>query len=145
LEAFDDWTMPAAWSFVISFSTPQILFKAGKRKWKKFLHIHKLGRPTTYQRRLKIFARAHQFAGSDAAVRAKSRLAVARAKQLQLLEVQLAEYRQESAACLPSIPMQSCSGHCPAPATKSRRVCGLRSAMIAPCFLTRRPCELKVL
>jgi transposase len=95
LEAFDDWTMPAAWSFVVSFSTPQILVKAGKRKWEKFLHVHKLGWPTTYQRRLDVFAGAHQFAGSEPAIRAKSQLAVARAKQLQLLEAQLAEYRQE--------------------------------------------------
>ncbi len=78
-----------------AFPTPEALVKAGKRKWEKFLHVHKLGRPTTYQRRLEIFARAHQFAGSDAAIRAKSRLAVARAKQLQLLETQIAEYRQE--------------------------------------------------
>jgi transposase len=32
LEAFDDWTMPAAWSFVVSFPTPEVLVKAGKRK-----------------------------------------------------------------------------------------------------------------
>src|ERR1019366_2469662 len=63
LEAFDDWTMPAAWSFVVSFPTPQVLVKAGKRKREKFLHVHKLARPATYQRRLEIFTRAHKFAG----------------------------------------------------------------------------------
>ena len=95
LEAFDDWTMPAAWAFILAFPTPEVLAKAGKRKWEKFLHVHKLARPATYQRRLEIFARAHEFAGSAAAIRAKSKLAVARSRQLQLLETQIAEYRQE--------------------------------------------------
>jgi hypothetical protein len=71
------------------------LVKAGKRKWEKFLHVHKLGRPETYQRRLEIFARADRFAGSPPAIHAKSRLAVTRAKQLQLLQTQINEYRQE--------------------------------------------------
>jgi transposase len=95
LEAFDDWTMLAAWAFVIAFPTPEVLAKAGKRKWEKFLHVHKLARPATYQRRLEIFARAQQFAGSEAAIRAKSKLALARARQLQLLETEIAEYRRE--------------------------------------------------
>jgi transposase len=95
LEAFDDWTLPATWAFVIAFPSSELLIKAGKRKWEKFLHVHKLGRPATYQRRLEIFARADQFAGLPPTVRAKSKLTVARAKQLQLLENQIAEYRQE--------------------------------------------------
>ena len=95
LEAFDDWTMPAAWAFVLAFPTPEALVKGGKRKWEKFLHVHKLGRPETYQRRLEIFARADRFAGSPPAIHAKSRLAVTRAKQLQLLQTQINEYRQE--------------------------------------------------
>lgn len=95
LEAFDDWTMPAAWAFVVAFPTPDALMKAGKRKWEKFLHLHKLARPETYQRRLEIFSRATDFAGSTPAINAKSRLAVARARQLQLLDKQLEEYRHE--------------------------------------------------
>jgi len=95
LEAFDDWTMPAAWAFIVAFPTPEALVKDGKRKWEKFLHVHKLGRPETYQRRLEIFARADRFAGSPPAIHAKSRLAVTRAKQLQLLQTQINEYRQE--------------------------------------------------
>jgi transposase len=95
LEAFDDWTMPAAWAFVVAFPTPDALLKAGKRKWERFLHLHKLARPETYQRRLEIFSRATDFAGSTPAINAKSRLAVARARQLQLLEKQLNEYRAE--------------------------------------------------
>jgi transposase len=95
LEAFDDWTLLSAWAFVLAFPTPEALVKAGKRKWEKFLHVHKLARPETYQRRLEIFSRADQFAGSLPATHAKSRMAVARAKQLQLLETQIHEYRQE--------------------------------------------------
>jgi transposase len=95
LEAFDDWTMPAAWAFVVAFPTPDTLIKGGKRKWEKFLHVHKLARPETYQRRLEIFSRATRFAGSTPAINAKSRLAMARARQLQLLEKQLDEYRHE--------------------------------------------------
>jgi len=95
LEAFDDWTMPAAWAFVVAFPTPEALLKAGQRKWEKFLHLHKLARPETYQRRLEIFARATSFAGSASAINARSRLAVARARQLELLEKQLDDYRRE--------------------------------------------------
>lgn len=95
LEAFEDWTMPATWAFVVAFPTPDALIKGGKRKWEKFLHLHKLARPETYQRRLEIFSRATGFAGSTPAINAKSRLAVTRARQLQLLEKQLDEYRHE--------------------------------------------------
>ena len=95
LEAFDDWTKPSAWAFVVAFPTPQALVQAGRRKWEKFLHVHKLARPATYKRRLEIFARAAQFQGSAPIVNAKSRLAVARARQLQLLQTQIEEYRDE--------------------------------------------------
>src|ERR1043165_7077134 len=44
LEAFDDWTVSAAWAFIIAFPTPAALLKAGRRKWEKFLHVHNLGR-----------------------------------------------------------------------------------------------------
>src|SRR2546430_10641792 len=93
LEAFDDWTCPFAWAFVIAFPTPAALAKAGRRKWEKFLHLHKLSYPATYQRRLEIFARAAELAGPEPLANAKSRLAVTRAKQLQLLEKQLDDYR----------------------------------------------------
>jgi len=95
LEAFDDWTKPAAWAFVEAFSTPEILTKAGKRKWEKFLHSHKLARPETYQKRIEIFARAGEFVSGQALTRAKSRLAVARARVLRTLENQIDAYRAE--------------------------------------------------
>jgi len=94
LEAFEDWTVPGAWAFVETFPTPAILVKAGKRRWEKFLHVHKLYRPETYPRRLEIFARADQFAGTPAVTRAKSRLALTLVAQLRVLQKQLDQYRQ---------------------------------------------------
>ena len=94
LEAFDDWTKPFTWAFVMAFPTPERLVGAGKRKWEKFLHTHKLYRSDTAQKRLACFARAAEFRGSDPVTNAKGRLAVATVRQLQVLQTQLDEYRQ---------------------------------------------------
>jgi len=94
LKAFDDWTMPSVWAFVIAFPTPEALKKAGKRKWENFLHSHRLWRSNTAPERLAWFAKATEFHASDAVTRAKSRLALTRAKQLQTLETQLELYRK---------------------------------------------------
>lgn len=94
LEAFDDWTQPATWALIVQFPTPAELAQAGKRKWEKFLHVHKLWRPETAQKRLELFARAADWKRSEPVTRAKSRLAVSLAKTLQTLERQLEEYRQ---------------------------------------------------
>ena len=95
LEAFDDWTMPAAWAFAESFPTPQDLVKAGKRRWEKFLHTHRLYRPETYAKRLEIFERAAEFAVREEITRAKSRLVLARARMLCTLQSQIEAYRSE--------------------------------------------------
>lgn len=95
LEAFDDWTHAFTWDFVIEFPTPQALVKAGKRRWEKFMHTHKLWRPETTEKRLKIFAQANQFKASDAIVCAKSQLALSLAKLLRTLQQQLDLYRQQ--------------------------------------------------
>ena len=95
LAAFDDWTVTSAWSFVQQFSTPELLQKAGRRKWEKFLHAHRLYRPELNEKRLQIFERAQAFCGSPAVTRSKSRLALALIKLLQTLESQLQAYRQE--------------------------------------------------
>jgi transposase len=95
LQAFDDWTAPCAWEFVLAFPTPQQLQAAGKRKQEKFLHAHKLYRPQTAPARLECFAKAMQFINPNpAVVKAKSLLAVTVAKQLRTLEGQLGEYRR---------------------------------------------------
>jgi len=94
LEAFDDWTAPYTWAFVLAFPTPAELVSGGKRKWEKFLHTHKLWRPQTSAARMEIFARATAFGGSAAITAAKSLLAQSLCRLLQTLEQQLAAYRQ---------------------------------------------------
>jgi len=93
LEAFEDWTLPSAWAFVEAFPTPDALLKAGKRKWEKFLHTHKLYRPDTYEKRLSLFVQAQTFCGSAPTTQAKSMLAVAVAAQLRVLESHLDKFR----------------------------------------------------
>lgn len=93
LDAFDKWTLPSTWAFILQFPSPNALHSAGKRKWEKFLHVHKLGRPETYQKRMDIFSKAHLFKASAPTTAAKSMLAVTLAKMLTALEVQLDEYR----------------------------------------------------
>lgn len=95
LEAFDDWTMPGAWEFVAAFPTPAALQAAGKRKWEKFLHAHKLARPQTYEKRMKIFAESGEFTSGEALTRSKSRLALARIQMLRVLQSQIDAYRAE--------------------------------------------------
>jgi transposase len=93
LQAFDDWTAPSAWAFIEAFPTPATLAAAGKRKWEKFLHTHKLYRPQTYPKRLRLFAQAKDFCGSSATTNAKSMLAVAIAGQLRVLQRHLDKFR----------------------------------------------------
>ena len=98
LEAFDEWAEPHPWKFIIAFPTPAALVAAGRRKWEKFLHAHKLWRPTTAERRLEIFARATALSGSAPAVAAKSLLAVSLAKILVTLQAQIEGYRERISA-----------------------------------------------
>ncbi len=93
LEAFDDWVCPNAWAFIERFPTPEQLVQAGKRRWEKFLHTHRFARPEHYARRLEIFARAQEFCGPVAVMRAKSRLAQALVDQLKLVDKQIKQYR----------------------------------------------------
>lgn len=95
LEAFDDWTFPSCWDFLIAFPTPETLEAAGPRKWKSWMSSHNFNFPATNKRRFVVFARAAQFQGSPATVAAKSLLAVSLAKLLLTLETQLREYRRQ--------------------------------------------------
>jgi transposase len=111
LDAFDDWTAEGPWRFVIAFPDPAALAAAGRRKWEKFLHAHKLYRPQTADARLAAFAGASAFAGPNPAVaRAKALLAVTLAGQLCLLESQLAAYRDRVAALFRDHPDHDCFG-----------------------------------
>jgi transposase len=114
LDAFDDWTVESSWRFVIAFPAPETLVKAGKRKWEKFLHAHKLYRPQTAQQRLTRFADAMKFASPNPAVtRAKTLLAVTIAKQLCLLQSQLEEYRGRIVGLFHDHPDHDCFGSLP--------------------------------
>lgn len=94
LAAFEDWSAAGAWEFVVAFPTPHHLASAGKRKWQKFLHAHKLYRPQTADKRLELFNLAAQWTVPNPAVTAaKSLLAVTLAKQLRTLQDQLDQYR----------------------------------------------------
>ena len=113
LEAFEDWTAISAWAFVEAFPTPAALVKAGKRRWEKFLHAHKLGRPQTYAKRLEIFARADRFCGPPAVTQAKSRLARVLVKQLRSLDKGIQEYRQAIEALFAQHPDRDIFGSMP--------------------------------
>lgn len=119
LEAFDNWTLEAAWQFVIQFPDPHRLLSAGKRKWEKFLHTHKLYRPETAARRLELFARAKVFINpSQAVTNAKSLLAVTLARQLCILQTQLDEYRKRINQMFNNHPDHDCFGSLPGAGAK---------------------------
>jgi len=113
LQAFDDWTRPFTWEFVLAFPTPQVLAGAGKRRWEKFLHTHKLWRPETAEKRLRLFAQADQFKASEPVVRAKSQLAVSLCKLLCTLEQQLKLYRKQIEALFREHPDHDLFGSLP--------------------------------
>ena len=118
LAAFADWTQPFAWAFVAAFPTPQALAVAGRRRWQKFLHVHKLWRPGSVDQRLEVFGRATQFAGGEAVTAAKSLLALSLVKLLQALERQLAEYRARIEALFAQHPDHDLFGSLPGAGTK---------------------------
>jgi transposase len=119
LEAFGDWTQLSAWEFVLQFPTPQDLLRAGKRKWEKFLHAHKLYRPQTSPKRLELFARAGEFVNpSQAVTNAKSLLAITLCRQLRTLQTQLDEYRNRIAKLFNDHPDHDCFGSLPGAGAK---------------------------
>ena len=118
VEAFEDWTAPCSWAFVLAFPTPKALAAAGKRKWEKFLHTHKLWRPQTSSQRMEIFARATAFSGGEAITAAKSLLAQSLARLLQTLEQQLANYRARIQALFDQHPDHDLFGSLPGAGAK---------------------------
>ncbi len=113
LEAFDDWTSPGPWAFVEAFPSAQALITAGKRKWDKFLHSHKLYRSQTYEGRIAAFEKAGEWKASAPLVAAKSLYAVARCQQLRVLQKQLDAYRERIAALFASHPDSGLFGSLP--------------------------------
>ncbi len=104
LEAFDDWTAPSSWAFLKRFSTPRKLARAGRRRWQKFLHTQRLARPSTYARRMEIFARVLDWAAPQAVVQSKSLLAVGLAQRLQGLQGLINQYRKQINLCFDQHP-----------------------------------------
>jgi transposase len=119
MEAFEDFTVPSAWAFVLSFPTPAELVAAGRRKWQKFFHTHQLYLPASAEKRMEIFARAQGFASSSKAViQAKSLLAVSLARQLRTLHEQLKEYRKQIEKLFASHPDHDLFGSLPGAGAK---------------------------
>src|SRR5438094_287266 len=104
--------------FVLYPTTPKALAAAGKRKWEKFLHTHKLWRPQTSSQRMEIFARATAFSGGEAITAAKSLLAQSLARLLQTLEQQLANYRARIQALFDQHPDHDLFGSLPGAGAK---------------------------
>ena len=71
LEAFEDWTLPAAWAFVEVFPMPAALAGAGKRNG-KVPPGAQVGRPQTYAKGLEIFARGSELAAGEALTAARA-------------------------------------------------------------------------
>jgi transposase len=114
LEAFPDWVKPSSWDFVLHFPTPQALQAAGRRKWEKFLHVHRLWRTEeSVQHRLEVFSRATGLCGQPATIAAKSLLAVTLARLLKLLQTQLDEYRKQIAELFQKHPDHDLFGSLP--------------------------------
>ena len=113
LEAFDDWTAPSSWAFVETFPSAEALSKASKRKWEKFLHANRLWRRQTYEARMTAFEKAGEWKTSAPLVAAKSLYAVARCKQLRVLQAQLDEYRKRIEALFASHPDSDAFGSLP--------------------------------
>lgn len=113
LQVFDDWTCPAAWELVLSFPTPAALEQAGRRRWEKFLHTHRLWRKDTAEERMAIFARATALSGTAPTVAAKSLLAVSLVRLLRALEAQLDSYRERITAVFARHPDHDLFGSLP--------------------------------
>jgi transposase len=113
LQAFEDWTCDYAWEFVRTFPTPQLLVQAGRRRWEKFLHAHRLYRPQTVEDRLAVFAAAEQLTASSGVTRAKSRLALSLVATLLTLGKQLADYRTAIAQLFAEHPDHDLFGSLP--------------------------------
>lgn len=113
LEAFDDWTSPGPWAFVEAFPSAAELRKAGKRKWDKFLHSHRLYRSQTYEDRIAAFEKAGDWKASAPLVAVKSLYAVARCKQLRVLQAQLDAYRRRIEELFASHPDSGLFGSLP--------------------------------
>ena len=80
--------------FLQRFPTPESVAQAGKRQWQKFLYSRRLRGSDQGPRRMEVFARVREFAGTPPTVKAKSLLALSLVQMLFAVEKQLGLYRQ---------------------------------------------------
>ena len=113
LESFDDWTKPFAWAFVRAFPTAPALQQGGRRRWEKFLHVHRLWRAETAAERLAQWTRGQQLHASAASVTAKSLLALSLVAVLESLQRQIEEYRRRITAAFTQHPDHDVFGSLP--------------------------------
>ncbi len=113
LDAFDDWTRPATWDFIEKFPGSKELKLAGKRRWEKFLHVHRLYRAETVEKRLSCFEHATDFSGTPGTTSAKKLLALTLVKMLKALQKQLDEYRERITQCFEKHPDHDVFGSLP--------------------------------
>lgn len=113
LNAFEDWTVPAAWSFVVAFPTPRHLASAGRRGQERFLKDHGLLRPQTREKRLACFADPDPLPANAAITAAKSLLAGTLATTLLALEQQLKAYRRRIGELFENHPDKDLFGSLP--------------------------------
>ena len=99
--------------FLQRFPTPQLLQKAGKRQWEKFLHSRRLWRNESGPRRLELFAHATEFGSSEPTANAKSMLALSLVQMLFAVEKQLGQYRKRIEELFNSHPDHDLFGSLP--------------------------------
>jgi len=90
--------------------------------------------PRPNQKRIEIFTRAGEFVSGQALTRAKSRLAVARARWLRTLENQIDAYRGQIEKLFCAAPGSRPLGSLPGAGRNSLPACWARSARIARAF-----------
>lgn len=92
---FSDLTSPLAVAFLERFSTPQTLADASAKKLYGFFKTHKAGLPPKRQELISARADALKWAADPIVVEARSRRALALAREIRLLTREMAEYRKE--------------------------------------------------
>jgi transposase len=94
LDFFDDWTAPAAWQFLLAYSTPEALAKASKTKLCRFLAARHIGMSPVWQRRVDHRSHAVDWprTGAESAFAV---MAQCLARQLQTMEANLKTFRKQ--------------------------------------------------
>ena len=105
-ELFDDWTSPSGWDFILQFPTPQAFEAASWRKLQNFLHVHRLAKPERLEAWKKIHERVTPWPMSAVLSAGKQRQAQLLARELQLIQRGLQEYRKEIEALWKEHPDQ---------------------------------------